>query len=180
MTQSQTEKGGPIEIGARLEPFVDDFLIARLHGDAKLRLNRPVARELSLVTDRPWEGNACTSFAVFRDGGIYRMYYIARQFITTKDGLDENPHPDFVCYAESSDGIDWVRPELGLVEFEGSSRNNIVLSSEKHAFPVRAFCALQGREPGGGCRRPVQGVDRTHSPSGRLGPASRTQPARSP
>ena len=147
MTQPQTENGVPIEIGARLEPFVDEFLIARLHGGAQLRLNRPVARELSLVTDRPWEGNACTSFAVFQDGGVYRMYYIARQFITTKDGLDENPHPDFVCYAESSDGIDWVRPELGLVEFEGSSRNNIVLSSEKHAFPVRAFAPFKDANP---------------------------------
>jgi len=147
MTQLQSDSRGPIEIGTRLEPFVDGFLIARLHGGAQLRLNRPVPRELSLVTDRPWEGNACTSFAVFQDGGVYRMYYIARQFITTEDGLDENPHPDFVCYAESSDGIDWVRPELGLVEFEGSSRNNIVLSSEKHAFPVRAFAPFKDANP---------------------------------
>lgn len=29
------------------------------------------------------------------------------------------------CYAESRDGVHWERPELGLVEFQGSKRNNI-------------------------------------------------------
>ncbi len=32
-----------------------------------------------------------------------------------------------VCYATSQDGIAWVKPELGLVEFQGSKRNNIVV-----------------------------------------------------
>ena len=30
------------------------------------------------------------------------------------------------CYAESTDGIHWTKPELGLFEFEGSKQNNIV------------------------------------------------------
>jgi hypothetical protein len=31
-----------------------------------------------------------------------------------------------ICYAVSKDGIKWEKPELGLVEFEGSKQNNIV------------------------------------------------------
>jgi hypothetical protein len=31
-----------------------------------------------------------------------------------------------ICYATSKDGIKWVKPELGLVEFEGSKANNIL------------------------------------------------------
>ena len=31
-----------------------------------------------------------------------------------------------VCYAVSEDGIVWGKPELGMVEFEGSKKNNIV------------------------------------------------------
>jgi hypothetical protein len=44
--------------------------------------------------------------------------------------------PAVVCYAESPDGIHWNRPELELVEFEGSRQNNIVIGEEKysHAF----------------------------------------------
>ena len=147
MTQPLSHGGAPVDIGSRLELLVDDFFIARLSGGAELRLNRPVPREVALVTDRPWEGNACTSFAIFQDGDIYRMYYTARQFVTTEAGLNETFHPDFVCYAESSDGINWVRPELGLVEFEGSSRNNIILSSENTAFPMRAFAPFKDANP---------------------------------
>lgn len=32
-----------------------------------------------------------------------------------------------VCYAYSTDGIRWERPELGLIEFNGSARNNLVM-----------------------------------------------------
>lgn len=31
-----------------------------------------------------------------------------------------------ICYATSRDGIEWEKPELGLVEFEGNKKNNIV------------------------------------------------------
>ncbi len=40
-------------------------------------------------------------------------------------------HPDFLCYAESKDGITWVKPALGLVEFNGSKDNNIVADSKQ-------------------------------------------------
>jgi hypothetical protein len=32
----------------------------------------------------------------------------------------------WVCYAESSDGIHWIKPNLGLVEFHGNRNNNII------------------------------------------------------
>ena len=32
-----------------------------------------------------------------------------------------------ICYATSPDGLTWTKPQLGLVEFEGSGANNIVL-----------------------------------------------------
>jgi hypothetical protein len=37
------------------------------------------------------------------------------------------------CYAESRDGIRWTKPELGLVEFKGSSQNNIVWKDRGYA-----------------------------------------------
>ncbi len=137
----------PIEISSRLELMVDEFLIARLSGGAALRLNRPVPREVALVTDRPWEGNTCTSFTIFQDDDIYRMYYLGRHFVTTEAGLDEASHPHFVCYAESDDGISWERSELGLVEFNGSGKNNIILSSEESACPMHAFAPFKDANP---------------------------------
>ena len=47
----------PISIGLRLEPLLDDYLIERMNGGAKLRLHEPTPREVVLTTDKPWEGN---------------------------------------------------------------------------------------------------------------------------
>ena len=46
-----------IDIGSRRELFVDDFLIDRLSGDIEMRLHHPVAREVVLTLDEPWEGS---------------------------------------------------------------------------------------------------------------------------
>ncbi|SVC64756.1 uncharacterized protein METZ01_LOCUS317610, partial [marine metagenome] len=55
MTDLRSSGSVPIDIGTRLELMIDDYLVARLSGDAKLRLNRPVPQEAVLVTDKPWE-----------------------------------------------------------------------------------------------------------------------------
>lgn len=115
---------GPIDIGSRLELFMDDHLVARLHG-AERRLHAPVPREVVMVTDRPWEGSACGMITVFQDGGRYRMYYRGLQ-IGLGEGKLEHPHPQFHCYAESDDGINWERVPMGQVEFHGSMDNNIL------------------------------------------------------
>jgi hypothetical protein len=115
----------PVEIGGRLEPLVDEFLIERLSGDAKLTVHRPEPREVVLTADEPWEGNTSAYFTVLRDGGRFRMYYRGSHFdVDTQKGT----HPEFTCYAESEDGIRWTKPKLGLFEFNGSRANNIVWS----------------------------------------------------
>ncbi len=114
-----------LEIGSRLELFVDGALIDETRGEARLELRRPTPREVVLVTDRGWEGNACGYFTVFQDDGRYRMYYRGSQFLTGKTLT--KAHREVVCYAESVDGIRWYRPNLGLVEFEGSNNNNNII-----------------------------------------------------
>lgn len=113
----------PIEIGNRRELFVDDFLIESLDGDAKQTVQQPTPHEVVLVTDKPWEGNTSAYYSIFQDGDLYRMYYRGSHWNTeTKKAT----HPEVVCYAESTDGITWKKPELGLFEFDGSKANNIV------------------------------------------------------
>ena len=114
----------PIDVGSRRELFVDQHLIDQLNG-VRLELHRPTPREVSLVRNKPWEGNVSGYTTVFRDGDLYRMYYRGTETIYTQ-GKVTAPHREVVCYAESEDGINWVRPELGLVEFDGSKKNNII------------------------------------------------------
>lgn len=118
-------------IGTRLEMFVDDGLIERLGGNASLRLHSPAMKELALVTDRPWEGNMCGGYKTyFRDGSVFRMYYQAWNGVITdvdgKAGMQEAPIR--IGYAESEDGIRWRRPSLGIIEFDGSTDNNITFA----------------------------------------------------
>ncbi len=130
---SSAAAAAPIDIGSRLEPFVDDYLIEKL-SRAKLVLHRATEREAAIVLDKPWEGNNCGYVTVFQDDGLYRMYYRGRQ-LDWKSGKVLFPHKEVYCYAESRDGIKWKRPNLGLIEFNGSKKNNICLEGLGcHAF----------------------------------------------
>ena len=122
------ESSIPIDIGSRLELMVDEHLVGRLGGGAQRRLNSPVPQEIAMRLDAPWEGNACGGFTVFEDDGLYRMYYRGQNFEYDSNGLGSRRGKQ-VCYAESGDGIHWEKPELGLVEFDGSRKNNIVMDA---------------------------------------------------
>ena len=66
--------------------------------------------------DKPWEGWGPYLYGtVLRDDGRLKMWYSCI-------GGDSG----FTCYAESSDGVKWDKPNLGIVDFKGSTANNIV------------------------------------------------------
>jgi len=120
-----------IDIGSRRELFVDTHVMENLERGATLRLHHPVPREVSIVHDRPWEGNTCAYNTIFRDGDLYRMYYRGSNHSTKNAAAKlRDTHPQFTCYAESDDGIHWTRPDLRLVDFDGSKDNNILLEGE--------------------------------------------------
>ena len=113
-----------INLGTRREMFVDDQLISTI-SNLEFRMHSPVARETVMCYDQPWEGSGSDFQTVFKDGDIFRMYYMAAQ-LTYAGGTKFGGHPVYACYAESKDGIHWVKPNLGLFEFQGSKENNIV------------------------------------------------------
>ena len=73
--------------------------------------------------DRPWEGWGPYLYGtVMWDDGKLKMWY---QVI--------NPDPRIhagALYAESTDGINWVKPDLGIVECLGSTANNVFAENE--------------------------------------------------
>ena len=117
----------PIDIGSRREIFVDEFLIDELDG-VSLRLHRPEDEGAVLKFDKPWEGAFCGYCTVIKDGEKYLFYYRG----LPKAGRDGSSS-EVTCYAESTDGINIVKPEVGLFSVDGSKANNVVLAG---AAPV--------------------------------------------
>ena len=118
----------PIEVGARKQLLFDRRFVARSHG-MQIVANPPVKKGIVLEADRPWEDFRLTSyFTVVQDGDLCRMYYSCfdkDQWHTPRAWEDHA----YLCYAESKDGIHWTKPDLGIVEFQGSRANNILLRS---------------------------------------------------
>ena len=103
----------------------DDYLVAETQG---LTLTPGTIRKHPanpiLVKDKPWEvGNLnYTCVMQDREEGLYKMWY---QVIRRKPGGGGNE--SWCMYATSKDGLQWEKPSLGIVEYQGSKANNIVL-----------------------------------------------------
>ncbi len=92
--------------------------------------------------DKPWEprfDNLYANVAYDEQDKLYKCWYspfIIDERTTSvprdkRSGLNyikvkPNHREMGVCYATSKDGLAWTKPELGIVEFDGSKKNNIV------------------------------------------------------
>ncbi|WP_166830513.1 glycoside hydrolase family protein [Thalassoroseus pseudoceratinae] len=151
----------PISLETRLEPFVDEFLIESMNGDLSQQLQKPEPKEVSLVTDKPWEGNTCAYYTIFQDSDRYRMYYRGSHF---DEKTRKGTHPEVTCYAESKDGIHWTKPNLGLFEFNGSTENNIVWDG----IGTHCFAAFKDENPDCPADAKYKGISRGR-PQGKRG-----------
>jgi len=122
----------PLKVGSTLQLFVDEHVTESLRG-VSLKLHEPRPAGAAIRFDQPWEGNTSAYAIVFKDGAKYRMYYRGSsdpQYFNQsalKPGEKVVPkNGEVACIAESTDGIHWTKPELGLFEFQGSKKNNIV------------------------------------------------------
>jgi hypothetical protein len=101
--------------------FLDDHHVECMQGLHRI-LHSPRKRGAVLTPQHPWEGNCiavfCPPFWV-EEEGVYKQYYECR-FAGAKD---KSTHVYGI--AVSADGLCWERPEIGLVDFGGSKRNNL-------------------------------------------------------
>lgn len=162
------EPAAPLEIGSRRELFVDDMLIESLR-NARRRLHSPTPREIAIEHDAPWEGAGSAYHTVVRDGDLYRLYY--RGSALNVEGGRLKLGREVYCYAESRDGVTFTKPELGLHEFDGSTRNNIIWTGVgTHNFAAfldtRPGCPPESRYKGLGGLASEGGLFAFHSPDG--------------
>lgn len=113
--------GEPIPVGNRKRLVWDDTLFQTSDG-IRFEMHRPqLTRERNLIADQPWESWQMGGMSsLLHDNGTFRLWYGVSHGI-------RNGEEYAVAYAESDDGIHWTKPELGLVEYAGSTKNNLVV-----------------------------------------------------
>ncbi len=146
-----------VHIGNRCELFVDSFMLEEI-SNVQLRLHTPTTRGIAFYFDRPWEGDFSGYCTIIKDDGLYRAYYRGLRY-AGYDGTDS----EVTCYAESSDGINWRKPNLRIHEINGNLDNNVILANVApvtHNFspfidtnplakPNQKFKAVGGNEQSG-------------------------------
>jgi len=119
----------PVNIGSRREVFWDYALIESSRTTAQLKLHQPRIEEVVLSHHAPWEGDGCNGYSIIKDGDLYRMYYSGWEMMNKECTKHAVSHSVY-CYAESTDGIHWNKPNLGICEFNGSYDNNIIMDEK--------------------------------------------------
>ena len=121
--------------------IIDSTINARLTlGSVKKHPANPL-----FVADKPWEpryDNMYPNVIFDAEEQLYKCWYcpfIVDERTTMTPPAKRNPNStqymsakpnkrdEAILYATSKDGIHWEKPELGLVEFGGNKRNNIVV-----------------------------------------------------
>ena len=123
------------------ELFVDDYILDTRLTTAEKRLHHPVRRDVVLRHDEEWEGNCCDYHNFFYDDGVWRMYYLGWWFGYGRQ-MDVK-----LCYAESTDGIHWTKPNLGICEYNGSKNNNILIDKKAFGHVIDNFMVFRDDNP---------------------------------
>lgn len=135
----------PLIIGSRRELFWDDYIVEE--ATATLRQHHPERKEIVMNLDEPWEGEYCGYPVIFKDGDIIRLYYNAGRIILQED-TSVHHGPMTVCYAEShDDGRTFIKPDLGICEYNGSRHNNIIMRADQHIKKIDNFVVFKDTNP---------------------------------
>ena len=153
----QAEAGNPSLTVKRL--VLDDRVVDRVE-NVRLRVGavakhpaNPLFRE-----DRPWEvrfDNVYPNVVYDAAAKLYRCWYspFIVDELTTGTSAEKRRETRYrstptremgLCHATSTDGIRWEKPALGLVEFNGSTANNLVL---RYSHGAGVLHDLQEKDP---------------------------------
>lgn len=118
-----------------------------------------------MAEDKPWEkrfDNLYANVILDQEDKLYKCWYSPFIIDNSASGMTLQRRRETryqpprgremaICYAVSKDGIKWEKPELGLVDFEGSKKNNIlwrgphgagVFKDRRDSDPARRYKAI--------------------------------------
>jgi hypothetical protein len=143
-----------MELRARQKQlFLDDYVIGKVR-NLRRTLHQPAKNPETAILrpEHSWENLVVqTRNAPFWDpqAGVWKLYYLAF--------VQSNGDTHTSCLAVSKDGVSWEKPQLGVVDWKGSTRNNLVTAVPGDGFlyhvlydpndvPARRFKGFFGLE----------------------------------
>ncbi len=144
----------PIDTGRQL--FVDDFLIDRTSLARVFHRPAPHQANPLLVPETAWEGGDVSFAMPFSDGvwfdpadRKFKLWYTANEMWCT-------------CYAESVDGLNWLRPDLDIVPgtnivMDVPRDSSTVWLDHEDPDPARRFKMIQTVKERLSMRAPLRG-----------------------
>jgi hypothetical protein len=127
----------PTRITSSVQLFVDDYLINSSEGIRRtVHQWRKHPQNPVLRADKPWEfgGNYISTYgSVIHDPQekLFKAWYWT---LNDEDSAIPTDQIKSMCYATSSDGVHWKKPNIGRYEFQGSKNNNMVMASTRQAL----------------------------------------------
>jgi len=115
--ESTRLRDGVWRLGKDKHLFVDAMGLDTVEG-ISFTVTPPRAVQVVFKSENPWESIAAYSNVLDDGTGTYKIYY-------------QSSRHDWVnmAVATSTDGINWTKPHVGAIEFQGSKDNNIVIDS---------------------------------------------------
>ena len=142
------------DIGSLKQLFIDDYIIAEMEALTKTFHPTKKYPENPIFTpETPWEKKM--EFGI----PLNRVLYDEKEQVHKMWYGDQT-----LCLATSKDGIKWERPNLGLVDFEGSKENNILperspdLYTPEDPDPNRRYKAIFHTSEGKGAAFSSDGI----------------------
>ncbi len=123
-----------LKIGNQKQLLFDNYIIEDIW-NIERHLNKPQRYPENPVIhfDRPWEewnvpgvksgGPAVSTVFYDKEDKLFKMWYTVFRILNRKKPY---LYTYWTAYAYSKDGIHWIKPNLGVIEFNGSKNNNLV------------------------------------------------------
>ena len=130
-----------IDVGTRKQLFIDTRFVQASEGITLSAHSPYQTGEQTVTPDATWEkGDTIGSYSTIvredrPDGPLFRLWYMIESGEPTA-ATGFNPPFMGVAYAESTDGLHFRKPQLGLVEKGGSKENNLVIPSDPSLMRV--------------------------------------------
>ena len=154
-----------LNIGTRRQFFFDDLMLEQVQDVTRRYYHAQKVSDRPLIeSDQPWEHVTLFStnaWNVIRDpeDGLFKCWYEdyainsnpPRTWISPTDGklcvdIHGSNWPSRMCYAQSTDGIHWEKPLLGIVKEDGRD-TNIVLGGNQTGLVHCPYIFLDLQEP---------------------------------